>query len=135
LLKVRHKFFVSNDHLATALCELYAIMGAYQILACMGTTGQFEVAATREEGENHFGASESLPKHETVQNAGRELFAALASGDQAAASDALREMGVLALGPSSKCIFARMEAVTQRVAGHAQQVLLVDLSRFAAKVG
>src|SRR6266446_4453450 len=48
LLKVRHKFFVSYDHLATALCELYAIMGAYQILACMGTTGQFEVAATRE---------------------------------------------------------------------------------------
>jgi tetratricopeptide (TPR) repeat protein len=135
LLKVRHKFFVSNDRLATALCELYAMMGAYQILACMGATGQLEVATIREEGENHCGACESLPKHKTVQDAGRELLAALASGDQAAASDALREMGVLALGPPSKRIFARMEAVTQRVTGRAQQVLLVDLSRFAAKVG
>ncbi len=134
LLKVRHKSFVSNDRLAIALCELYAIMSAYQILACMGATGQFEIAAIREEGESHFGACESLPKHKTVQDAGRELFAALASGDQAAASDALREMGVLALCPSSKCIFAKMEAVTQRVTGHAQQVPLVDLSRFAAKV-
>jgi hypothetical protein len=134
LLKVRQKFFVSNDRLATALCELYAMMGAYQILSCIGATGQFEVAAVREEDENHCGACESLPKHETVQDAGRELLAALASGDHAAASDALRGMGVLALG-SSKRIFARMEAVTQRVSGRAQQVLLVDLSRFAAKVG
>ncbi len=135
LLKVRHKFFVSNDRLATALCELYAMMGAYQILSCIGATGQFEVVAIREEDENHCGACESLPKHETVQDAGRELLAALASGDQAAASDALRGMGVLALGLPSKRMFARMEAVTQRVTGCAQQVLLVDLSRFAAKVG
>jgi hypothetical protein len=134
LLKVRHKFFVSNDRLATALCELYATMGAYQILACIGATGQFEVAAIPEGGENYCGPCESLPKHETVQHAGRELFAALASGDQATLSDALREMGVFALCPSPKCIFARMEAVTQRVTGRAQQVLLVDLSRFAAKV-
>jgi tetratricopeptide (TPR) repeat protein len=134
LLKVHYKFFVSNDRLATALCELYAIMSAYQVLGCMGATGQFEIAAIRERGENHFGACESLPKHKTVQNAGRELLAALASGDQAGASDALREMGVLALCPSSESIFARMEAATQRVTGHAQQVPLVDLSRFAAKV-
>src|SRR5258708_657140 len=52
LLKVRPKFLVSNDRLATALCELYARMGAYQILARMGATGQFDVAAIRAEGAN-----------------------------------------------------------------------------------
>lgn len=135
LLKVRHRFFVSNDRLATALCELYAIMSAHQILELVGPMGQSHEAAICGEDENHCGASDSLPKHKTVQDAGRELFAALASGDQAAASDALREMGVLALGRSSKGVFARLEAVTQSVTGRAQQVLLVDLSRFAAKVG
>ncbi len=135
LLEVRHKFFVSNDCLATALCELYPMMGAYQILGCLGATGQFDVAAIREQDENHCRPCDSLPKHKTVQDSGRGLFAALASGNQAAALDALREMGVLALAPSSKRIFARMEAVTQRVTGRAQQVLLVDISRFAANVG
>lgn len=135
LLKVRHKFFVSNDHLATALCELYAIMGAHQILQCIGETGELEASSICGDGDDLRGACDSLPKHKTVQDAGRRLLVALASCDQVAASDALREMGVLALGQSQKPIFARMEMVTKRVNGRAQQVLLVDLSRFAAKVG
>jgi len=132
LLKIRHKFLVSNDRLATTLCELYAIMGAYQILACVRSTGHFDVNAIP---EGSGGACEWLPKHETVQNAGRDLVAAVASGDQNAASDALIKMGVLALCPPSKCIFAAMDVVTQRVTGRAQQVFLVDVSRFAAKTG
>jgi tetratricopeptide (TPR) repeat protein len=135
LLKVRTKFFVSKDHLATALCELYAIMGAHQILECIGETRDLEAPSFCEDGDDLCAAGDSLPKHKTVQDAGRRLLVALASGDQVAASDALREMGVVALGLSPKPIFARMEMVTQRVTGRAQQVLLVDLSRFAAKVG
>ncbi len=135
LLKFPHKFYVTDDHLATALCELYAIMGAYQILACIGSTNEFEVPLIGEENENHFGPRESLPKYETVQKAGRELLAALASDDKAAALGALREMGVLGLCPSRECIFERMELVTERVTGYAQQVFLVELARFAARVG
>jgi tetratricopeptide (TPR) repeat protein len=134
LLKARSKSLVSNDRLATALCELYAIMGAHQILACMGARGQFEAAAIQG-GENNSETRDSLPQHKTVQDAGKRLLAALASGDQAAASDALREMGVLALGRPPERVFARLEAVTQRVTGRAQQVFLIDLSKFAAKVG
>jgi hypothetical protein len=134
LLKVRDKFYVTDDHLATALCELYATKGSYQILACMSSINEFEVTPI-EENENRVGACESLPKHEAVQKAGRGLLAAFALHDKGAALDALREMGVLGRCPSPECIFARMELVTERVTGHAQQVFLVELSRFAAKIG
>jgi hypothetical protein len=132
LLKIRDKFYVGDDRLATALCELYAIMGAYQILAWTGPTKNFEVALNREEDAS--GVCSSLPKHDTVQKGRRELLAALASDDEVAALGALSEMGLLALCPSAERVFARMETVTERVVGHAQQVFFVELSRFAAKV-
>jgi hypothetical protein len=135
LLKDRAKFYVTDDHLATTLCELYAIMGAYQIRACIGSTGDIEIAPAQEENENDFRAREVLPKYETVQKAGQELLAAVVSDDKSAVLGTLEEMGVSALCPTPEHLFPRMELVTERVAGHAQQVFLVELSRFAANVG
>jgi tetratricopeptide (TPR) repeat protein len=135
LLKVRHKFFVADDHLATGLCQLYAVMASYQIRLCTGSDNEFALGLSCEENENSTGTVDSLPKHETVQKAARELLAALAADDKATVLTALREMRVLTLCPSPACVFAKMDLVAQHVTGRAQQVLLVDLSRFAAKIG
>jgi tetratricopeptide (TPR) repeat protein len=132
LLKVRDKFYVADDRLATALCELYATMGAYQILTWMGPTN-FGVAHNREEDAS--GVCAPLPKLDTIQKAGRELLAALSSGDGAVAVGSLTDMGLFALCPSLKSVFARMEFITDRVTGHAQQVFVVELARFAANLG
>jgi hypothetical protein len=136
LLKVRHKFLVADDHLATSLCQLYAVIASYQIRVCTSSDKEFALGLSCEENENCTGATlDSLPKHGTVQKAARELLAALATDDRATALTALREMRVLALCPSPECVFARMDLVTQHVTGRAQQVFLVELSRFAASVG
>jgi tetratricopeptide (TPR) repeat protein len=135
LVKDRAKFYLADDHLATALCELYAIMGAYQIRACIGSSIDIEIVPAQEENEDDFGAREVLPKYETVQRAGQEMLAAVATGDKAAVLGALKEMGVSAQCPTTERLFSRMELVAERVAGHAQQVFLVELSRFAANAG
>ena len=133
LLRDRDKFFVTDDRLANALCELYAIVGAYQILICMGPRGELKAAPARAEDENQFDICEPLPTHEVVQRAGHELVVAATSGDKATILSALKEMGVFALCPRPEQLFPRMEFITEHVAGHAQQVFLVELSRFAAK--
>ena len=135
LLKDRAKFYVVDDHLATALCELYAIMGAYKIRACIGSSNDIEIVPDQEENGDDCGAREVLPKYETAQKAGQELLAAVALGDKAAVLGAIKEMGVSALCPTTERPFSRMERVTERVVGHAQQVFLVELSRFAANAG
>jgi tetratricopeptide (TPR) repeat protein len=135
LLKDREKFYVSDDHLATALCEIYAIMGAYQILVCIGSTSDTDWALAQERDENNSGVREGLPKYEVVQKAARELLAAVSSDDKAKVLGALKEMGFSALCPTTECLFPRMDLVTERVTGHARQVFLVELSRLAAKAG
>jgi hypothetical protein len=106
LLKDRAKFYVVDDHLATALCELYAIMGAYKIRACIGSSNDIEIVPDQEENGDDCGAREVLPKYETAQKAGQELLAAVASGDKAAILGTLKEMGVSALCPTAERPFS-----------------------------
>lgn len=135
LLKARKRFYVHDDRLATTLCELYATMGAHRILTCVERTNEIDGTYSCEEDENHFETRELLPQRETVQRAGRELVIALASDNKAAALGALIDMGLFALCPSAERMFVRMAFVAERITGHAQQVLLVELARFAARVG
>jgi len=122
--------------MARTLCELYAMMSAFQIRAYVGVNDGVVIKAVtdREDTENHLAVREMLPKWNTVQKAVRDLFAAVASEDKAEVSSALEEMGVLALCPIPEQQFSRMELAAGCVAGRAQVIPLVELSLFALEL-
>lgn len=135
LLQARDKFFVADDRLATALCEMHALIGAYQVLAAVRLVHEFKSDPVREDHEIHSGTRGLLPRYETVQMAGRKLMGAIAANDTVAVEGALQEMQVLVLCPTFEDLLPKMEAVARRVSGHAQQVFLVELAQVAAKLG
>lgn len=135
LLKLSERLYKGDNHVVYALCELYAMMGAHQILACIGATNEIEIASVQEETERPSGTRGRLPRYENVQEAARELLAAVALVDKAGMSSALEAMGVLTLCPVPEQQFSRMELVSGGVKGRAPLVFLVELSLFAAELG
>jgi tetratricopeptide (TPR) repeat protein len=135
LLERRRRLCMANDQMAIRLCEFYAIWSACQIRRCIGSTWDFETVPSHEENEASMDFGEKFRKPETVHKAAQDLLAAVASEDKAAIPGALKEMGVIALCPAPEQVFSRMEDVTSRVTGLAQQVFLVDLALLAAGVG
>lgn len=134
LLEVRDKFFVADDRLATALCEMHALIGAYQLLASVRPVYEFDSDPVREDHEVHSSTRGFLPRYETVQMAGRELINAVDANDTVAVASALQKMHVLVLCPTFEDLLPKMEVVARRVSGHAQQVFLVELAQEAAKL-
>lgn len=135
LLERRRRLCMADDQMATRLCEFYAIWSASQIRRCIGSTWDFETAPGQEENESSMDLGGVFPKPENSHKAAQDILAAVASDDKAAIAGALKEMGVIALCPAPEQVFSRMEGVTSRVTGLAQQVFLVDLAFFAAGVG
>jgi tetratricopeptide (TPR) repeat protein len=127
LVEYRKKLCIADDHMATALCELYAIGGARRVRECLNSTCE-----PRTDSD---GARNALPKHETVRTAAHDLLLAVASNDEAAISGALEAMGVFSFCPSPEQAFSTLEGVVSHVSGPAQQVFLTDLVLSAAHVG
>jgi hypothetical protein len=75
-----------------------------------------------------------LPDFEVVEQAGQALQASVAADDKAGTQAALRNMGVFTLCPVFVDHFQRMEDAARRLPGRARQVMLVELSIFAAEV-
>ena len=135
LLKISERFPIGDNHVSDALCELNAMMCAFQIRTCIGLSEEIEIVPDHEETGNQFSVRDRLPKYEVVLKAGRELLAAFASEDKSGMWSALEEMRVLALCPIPEQLFSSLEHVAGRVAGRARLVFLVELSHFAAELG
>ena len=135
LLKISTRLHAGDNHVVFALFEFYAMMGAYQILSCIGTGNENEIASDRGEATKYLRVGEKLPTYEAVQKAARELLAAVASADKAGISSALETMGVLDLCPMLEQQLSRMEHTARGVKGRAPLVFLVELALFAAELG
>jgi hypothetical protein len=133
LREYRGRLSMADDQMAIDLCELYAIWGACEIRECISSASGVETTPRREENEYRFGSSGILPKYGEVHKAAQELLCSVASENKGAISHALEEMGVFAFCPTPEQVFPRMEELTSRVSGRAQQVFLVDVSLFAAR--
>lgn len=126
-LSYRRKLSIANDHMATALCELYAIQGARQI--------RKRLNSTRQSKTDTVGSRDILPGYETVHTAAHDLLLAVAKNDEAAISGALEAMRVFSLCPNPEQVFSTLKDVVSRVSGPAQQVFLTDIALYAAHVG
>ena len=123
LSQYRERFCVADEQLATALCELYGIRGAYRILQRL-----YANAAISGEDDTDVADSCSLPQYEVVEKASQALLIAVASRDQSAAGNALEQMGILGLCPTPTHLLPRMELVADRIKGRPQQIFWVELS-------
>jgi hypothetical protein len=135
LLSYRRRLNMADDHLATALCNLYAVWSACEIRGYIGSIGGLETASIQEGNEKSSETNVVLPQYETLKRFTQDLLDAVAIRDKIAVSAALKEMGIFALCPAPEQLFSRMESATSRINGRAQQVFLVELSLFAVKVG
>jgi hypothetical protein len=121
-----------DDHIAIALCEFYALWGAYKVSECIGSICDFGPVP---ENEESLGRREVLPKSEAVNTAAQNLLLAISAKDQVSISGALQQLGLFPLCPMPEQVFPKMESVALHVTGRAQQLFWVDLSLFAAGVG
>lgn len=135
LLERRKQLGMLDDHLAVALCEFYALWGAYKVGKCIRSICDFGPVSCCEENEESLGRREVLPKYEAVNTAAQNLLLAISAKDQVSISGALEQLGVFYLCKMPEQVFYKMERVALHVAGRAQQLFWVDLSLFAAGVG
>src|SRR5207247_6377143 len=135
LLERRKQLGMLDDHLAVALCEFYALWGAYKVGKCIRSICDFGPVSCCEENEEALGRREVLPKYEAVNTAAQNLLLAISAKDQVSISGALEQLGVFYLCKMPEQVFYKMERVALHVAGRAQQLFWVDLSLFAAGVG
>ncbi len=135
LLERRKQLGMVDDHLAIALCEFYALWGAYKVSECIRSICDFGPVPCYEENEESPGRREVLPKYEAVNTAAQNLLLAISAKDQASISGALEQLGVFSLCPMPEQVFSKMENVALHVTSRAQQLFWVDLSLFAAGVG
>jgi hypothetical protein len=124
-----------DDHLAIALCEFYALWGAYKVSECIRSICDFGPVPCCEENEESLGRREVLPKYEAVNRAAQNLLLAISAKDQVSISGALEQLGVSSLCLVPEQVFSKMEHVALHVTGRAQQLFWVDLSLFAAEAG
>lgn len=135
LLVYRNKLGAATDQLATRLCKLYAIWGAYQIRRCIGLNHEFDPELTQDKTEQPLGLIEKLPKREDIHRVAPDLFLAVEAVDEAAVSNVLKMMGILSICPMPERVFCSMDEIVLHVSGAAKQIFLVDLSLFASAVG
>jgi len=136
------KRFEGDTHIAYTLCQLYAMMTALRIRACIPlpievdteSATDAEVEATSEDMGSRPGGRRTLPKSKTVHAVANELFAAVAKEDSAGIFSALERMGVLALCPKPEQQFSRLQHTAAWLAGRAKMVALVELAIFAAEL-
>jgi hypothetical protein len=76
-----------------------------------------------------------LPDVNAVQGGANRLLSAARSSDQSGVSEALAEMGVLALCPAMPDQMTRIESVARSVPGRTRLIPLVELSLFATEIG
>lgn len=126
LLKLQEDFSIPDEHLATALFELYATQAARQIHECLAPTRRSKTIVA---------SSGVWPKYETVQDAARDLSLAVVSKDEVSISYALEAMGVFSVCPDPEQASSTLEDIVSHVNGPAQQVFLVFLALSAARVG
>ena len=137
LLKLSERAFEGGSHVARTLCELYAMMTALQIRACLDQADGIQSVSTImwKDPQVHLGTQEELPKHDVIERAARELFSALELQSRIGISTALEEMGVFSLCPIPENQFMRMEVVAGRLIRPARIIPLVELAHFAAEFG
>jgi len=134
LLEYRIKLRMADDQMAVDLCQFYGTWSACRIRRCLGPGFDFPIELDREENENPPSPRGLLPGYEIVQKAARDLLLAITAEDKHAVFEALKQMGVLSFCPTPEEVFSKMELLTSRVSGMAQQVFWVELSLFAASV-
>jgi len=137
IIKACEKRLRNGNRLNSAFCEFHAAEGAFGVRRCVGvlTGGNIQDARNSEITESEFGVPKTLPGYETVQNAARELVAAVEADDNHQLYIALERMGVLALCPVPEQQFRKLETISRRLIGRAQLILLVELSLLAAGLG
>jgi len=133
--KIAERAFKGGSRMAHNLCELYAMISAFRIRACIGVSDEIAVRAALLETDHNLSTQGWLPQYDSVQKAGQALLIAATQDDKAKMSSALEEMGVLALCPILEEQFPRMELVTEKVSGRARLVPILNLVLFAAEVG
>jgi hypothetical protein len=132
LLGYRKRLCIPDDSIAIDLCEFYAVWGAYKIFECMRVfvePGYDDIS-----GHNKIALApdERLSRYQAVA---RRLLASIDLNNVDTIAGALDEIRSLDLFPFLEQVFPRLEDIASHVSGLAQQVLWVDLSLFAAKVG
>ena len=125
-----------GTRLAAILSTFFAMGCASKVRRHFGIRKGDDIEETHESAVIEVRSVESvtLPKFDAVHAAGERLVAGAASQDQAGTSDALAEMGVLALCPIPQQPLTRMKIVARSVTGPAQLIPLIDLSLFAAEL-
>lgn len=128
LLDLSGRAAIGDTRVARALCELYAMMCAFQIRAHIGSIDVISILPRRD-------SREELPKLEAIHAAAERLIIAADSEDRAGIASALEQMGVVAFCPSLEEHFPRMDVLAQRFDGRLRAIPLVELSLFAVELG
>jgi hypothetical protein len=138
VLAVRLPPHAATSSVARILRGLYATKAASAVLAQVSALYPAKVQSVRtspSEEDRSVLRHPPLPGIDAVQSAAPRLLEAIAVRDGEAAVNALGDMGVLALCPSSELLFGRLEFSVGCVVGPARVVPLVELAILAAELG
>jgi hypothetical protein len=131
LIRLAERLRRTGDHLAHVFCVFYGMWSAFAIRASVGELGLIELAKDKGLSECNEIAEWKFPTVEAVVCAAQKLIRSVTSDGKHETSEALKEMGIVALCPRPNEQLSRMEFVAGCVTGRAQLIPFVELSLFA----